>query len=160
MSHSPQSRQVLIDALAEGVRAYQRSTDALDDAVAAHLGINRTDLRCLDWLFDGPLAAGQLAEAAGLSSAAMTTLIDRLEAKGYVRRVRATDDRRKVLVEMTEHCRQVLGQLYGPIVVDGFTLLDRFSEADLALLRDYLAASRDLTDRHAARIRGLPPEPG
>lgn len=152
-------RQELLDALNMEVRAYQRSTDALDDAVADHLDINRTDLRCLDWLFDGPMAAGELAAAAGLSSAAMTALLDRLEAKGLVRRVRAAADRRKVLVEMTELGRQRAEQMYGPIVVEGVVLLERYTEAELALLRDFLVTSRALTDKHCARIRRLSLEP-
>ncbi|MCC6167847.1 MAG: MarR family transcriptional regulator [Caldilineaceae bacterium] len=152
-------RQELIDALSRAVNAYERSNDALDDAVADHLDINRTDLRCLDWLFDGPMAAGQLAEAAGLSSAAMTTLLDRLEAKGLVRRVRATSDRRKVLVEMTQRCRRLAAELYGPIVAEGATLLEPLSDAELMLLRDFLMTSRALTDKHRARIRRLSLEP-
>ena len=152
-------RQALIDALGRAVNAYQRSTDALDDAVADHLGINRTDLRCLDWLFDGPMSAGQLAEATSLSSAAMTTLLDRLEAKGLVRRVRATTDRRKVLVEMTKRGRQLAADLYGPIAAEGAALLEHLSDAELVLLRDYLVTARALTDRHCARIRKLSLDP-
>ena len=57
-----------MSAVGWATQAYQRSADALDDAVA-RLGLNRTDLRCLDWLADGPKSAGQLAEATGLSSA-------------------------------------------------------------------------------------------
>lgn len=148
-------RQQLLDALGRAVSAYQRSTDTLDDAVANHLGINRTDLRCLDWLYDGPMSAGQLAEAAGLTSAAMTTLLDRLEAKGFVRRERATTDRRKVLVEMTQTCRELVEDLYGPIAVEGVTLLESVSDAELGLLCDYLVTARGLNDRHCARIRRL-----
>src|SRR5947209_8034247 len=120
-----QRRQALIDGVGAAVQAFQRSTDAFDDVVCQRLGINRTDLRCLDWLFDTPLAAGQLAEATGLSSAATTALLDRLETRGLVRRVRSTTDRRKVLVEMTELARRAAGQFYGPLVSEGAALLDR-----------------------------------
>src|SRR3979411_2911783 len=94
-------RQALIAAIGMATQAFQRSTDAFDDAVAQRLGLNRSDLRCLDWLSDGPKSAGQLAAATGLTSAATTTLVDRLERRGLVRRVRDAADRRKVLVEMT-----------------------------------------------------------
>lgn len=154
MSH----RQELIDTLSTAVRAYQRSTDALDDAVAGRFGINRTDLRCLDWLFDGPVTAGHLADATGLSSAAMTALLDRLEAKGLVRRVRATTDRRKVLVEVTGLSRQIASQLYGPLVAEGAALLEAHTEVELELLAEYFAKTRALTDNHCARIRQLPPD--
>jgi DNA-binding MarR family transcriptional regulator len=148
-------RQELIDALSIAVNAYQRSNDALDDAVADYLGINRTDLRCLDWLYYGPMSAGQLAEATNLSSAAMTSLLDRLEAKGLVQRVRATNDRRKVLVEMTERGRQLASELYGPIAAEGVTFLEDLSDAELMLLHNYLTSSHALTDKHSERIRRL-----
>src|SRR5688572_9583845 len=103
-------------AVGVAAQAYQRSVDAFDDAVAERLGLNRTDLRCLDWLTGGPMSAGQLAEATALSSAATTTLLDRLEARDLVRRVRDTSDRRKVLVEMTEVGQRLTWQFYGPLV--------------------------------------------
>ena len=83
----PASRQDLVDQLGLAMQRYQRSTQAFDDAVGRHLGLNPADLRCLDWLADGPKTAGHLAEATGLRPAATTTLIDRLEGKGLVRRV-------------------------------------------------------------------------
>jgi DNA-binding MarR family transcriptional regulator len=150
VSHQP--RQALVAALGAAVQAYQRSTDALDDVVARRLGVNRTDLRCLDWLFEGPRAVGELARATGLSSAATTTLLDRLEDKGLVRRVRDGADRRKVLVELTEPGRRRVTGLYGPLVAEGVALLERYSDDELALLRAYLEQNRELTDGYRARL--------
>src|ERR687891_389561 len=86
-------RQALIRETGYALQAYQRSTQAFD--------LNPTDLRCLDWLADGPKSAGELAAGVALSTAATTTLIDRLERRGLVRRVRDPHDRRRVVVEMT-----------------------------------------------------------
>jgi DNA-binding MarR family transcriptional regulator len=138
------------------MRAYQRATDALDDAVADRFGINRTDLRHLDLLYDRPLSAGQLSERSGLSPAAMTTLIDRLERKGYVRRVRDANDRRRVFVELTDLARTSVWEMYGPLEQDGEQLLEGYSDEQLALVRDLLYADRDLTERHHRRIRSSP----
>ncbi len=146
-------RQALIASLGTALQAYQRSTDAFDDQVARLLKLNRTDLRCLDWLFDGPQTAGQLAEAIGLSSAATTTLLDRLEQRGLIRRVRDDADRRKVLAEMTELGYREAGQFYGPLAAEGQTMLARFSDDELQLLLDCLASTKEATDRHLARIR-------
>jgi DNA-binding MarR family transcriptional regulator len=146
------ARQALIAAVGQAAQASQRSTDALDDAVAVRLGVNRTDLRCLDWLFSGPMSVGQLTQATGLSSAATTTLLDRLEAKGLVQRRRDTTDRRKVLVEMTDFGRRLSGEVYLPIVGEGASLLERFSDEQLTAIREYLDASRDLIDDHRARL--------
>ena len=120
-------------------QAFQRASDAFDDVVADRLGLNRTDLRCLDWLFDGPKTAGQLAAATGLSSAATTTLLDRLERRGLVRRVRDAVDRRKVLVEMTEAGRQQTDTFYAPLAQAGARMLERFTDDQLTAMRDQLA---------------------
>ena len=72
----------------DAMQRYQRSVQAFDDAVGRHLQLGPADLRCLDWLVDGPKTAGQLSNATGLRPAATTALIDRLEKKGWVERVR------------------------------------------------------------------------
>jgi len=153
----PDRRQDLIAAAGRAMQAYQRSTQAFDDAVGTALGLNATDLRCLDWLTEGPRTAGELATLTDLSSAATTTLIDRLEEKGYVRRVRDTVDRRRVLVEMTEAGFERVNRCYGPLVVEGATLLDGVSLTQLEAMRDWLVAARELTDRHRARLSAADP---
>src|SRR5262245_65182456 len=117
-------RQDLIASAGWAMQAYQRSTQAFDDAVGRALDLNATDLRCLDWLVEGPRSAGDLAMLIDLSSAATTTLIDRLEEKGFVRRVRDAADRRRVMVEMTEEGLDRVNRCYGPLVQEGVALLD------------------------------------
>jgi DNA-binding MarR family transcriptional regulator len=146
------SRQQLLEAVATASREFQRSVDALDDAAAKQLGVNRTDLRTLDVLYDGPATPSALATATGMSPAAMTAALDRLEGRGYVRRVRDTADRRRILVEVTEEMQRAAGQLYGPIAVEGAEFVNRYTDAELALLGDFLHASKELYDRHRTRI--------
>jgi DNA-binding MarR family transcriptional regulator len=148
------SRQALIAEAGNAMQAYQRSTQAFDDAVGRAMGLGPTDLRCLDWLVDGPKAAGELSAGTGLSSAATTTLIDRLERKGFVQRVRDPGDRRRVLVEMTPQGRERVYRYYGPIVEEGSALFARVADEQIAQMRDWLVAARDLTDRHRDRITG------
>src|SRR5215217_510770 len=116
------SRQALIAATGYALQAYQRSTQAFDDAVGRAIGLNPTDLRCLDWLADGPKTDGELSAGTGLSSAATTTLIDRLERKGLVQRVRDSGDRRKVRVEMTPDGAARVGPFYSRLVEEGNAL--------------------------------------
>lgn len=148
-----EDRQLLIDSVRTAVHGCQRAADALDDAVAERFGINRTDLRHLDLLLDGPLSAGQLSERSGLSPAAMTTLIDRLERKGYVRRVRDGADRRRVFVELTDLARKFAWEAYGPVAQDTREVLRAYSDDQLAAMRDFLSADRELHQRHHQRIR-------
>lgn len=145
-------RQALIEAVGTAIRGCQRATDAMNDAVATRFGINRTDLRHLDLLYDGRLSAGQLSDRSGLSPAAMTALIDRLERKGYVRRTRDVTDRRRVFVELTEGARQARGETYAPLTHDNRELLAKYSDEQLALMRDFLCAERELNERHHRRM--------
>jgi DNA-binding MarR family transcriptional regulator len=146
-------RQALIAAAGEAMQAYQRATDGFDDVVAVRLGLNRTDLRCLDWLVDRPRSVGELSAATGLSSSATTTLVDRLEAKGFVQRVRDPADRRKVRVEMTAEARERTDALYGPLVQEGVELLSGRSDAELEAFHRFLVAARELTERHTVQLR-------
>lgn len=148
-----EDRQALMTAVGTAMRARQRASEALADAVAERLGINRTDLRHLDLLFDRPLSAGQLSERSGLSPAAMTSLIDRLERKGYVRRVRDASDRRRVFVELTDLARSLAWDAYGPLARDADELLNAYSDEQLAMVRDFLAADQQLRERHLRRVQ-------
>jgi DNA-binding MarR family transcriptional regulator len=152
MVRTTKARQALLAEAGYAMQAYQRSTQAFDDAVGRALGVNPTDLRALDWLVDGPKSAGQLSVGTGLSTAATTDLIDRLSQKGFVRRVPDPVDRRRVLVEMTEEGSTRVGRYYGPLVEEGSELLADVNDDQLASMRDWLVAARRLTDRHRQRL--------
>src|SRR6188768_3343897 len=137
------------------MQAYQRSTQAFDDEVGRVLGVNPVDLRCLDWLTEGPMTASRLAEATGLSAGATTSMIDRLERKGFVRRRRGEGDRRQVMVEFTDEGIRRVGELYGPLVAEGEPLLGSFSKEQLDVMRDQLVRMRELTDRQRERLRAI-----
>jgi DNA-binding MarR family transcriptional regulator len=138
------------------IRRHQNAQDLFDEAACAHLGINRSDGRALDILDQhGRLTAGQLARESGLSSGAITTLLDRLERAGYVRRVRDDVDRRRVLVEVTDEARRRTWEIWGPIAEQADRDLSRYSDAELAFVRDFLLQGRQLLAEHLERIRAL-----
>lgn len=145
-------------------RAFRELFSAVDtalDAAAARLGINRTDLRCLEVLDRrGPLPAGALADAVELSAAAVTKIVDRLVAVGYAERVRDTADRRRVVVRTTDRERARRQEVFMPLVADGMRLLDGCSDDELRLLRSVLERSTTLNRRHAARLGGEGPGSG
>lgn len=148
------ARRGLITEIGSAMQAYQRSTRAFDDAVGKALGLNSTDLRCLDWLAEGPKSAGEISIGTGLSSAATTDLIDRLEREGFVRRLRDAADRRRVLVEMTSPGRERVGRFHGLLEREASALLAGLSNEQLAQTRDWLIAARRTTDRQRERIGG------
>jgi DNA-binding MarR family transcriptional regulator len=154
MSHK---KDALIQDLANAVRAMQRATDLIDQATADYCGINRTDAHCLDLLDErGAMTAGQLAEQASLSPAAVTTVLDRLEGHGYVRRVRDSADRRRVMVEVTEQMVEITERLYGPLA-EAAVWLRRYSEQELGAILDFVVKSTEVQAERAAEIRALPP---
>jgi DNA-binding MarR family transcriptional regulator len=153
-------RQALIEAVRTALRGSQQAADAVADAVAERIGINRTDLRHLQLLCAGPLSAGQLSERSGLSRAAMTALIDRLERKGYVRRARDVTDRRRVFVEITDQATAATAEMYAPLTEDGQALLAGYTDEQLTVLRDFLAADQALSEHHHDRIHPECPQAG
>jgi DNA-binding MarR family transcriptional regulator len=146
------ARQLLIERLGAAVRRYQRTIDAFDDAVAAKLGVNRTDLRCLDWLADGPMTVGELAAAVGLTSAAATTLIDRLERRGYVVRQPDESDRRRTIVVPTGRLARHAAQIYGPLATLGVEATEPHDDVILGAICRFLEDSQAITDRHRALL--------
>jgi DNA-binding MarR family transcriptional regulator len=154
------SKEQLVDALGDAMQQYQRSVQAFDDTVGRRLGLGPADLRCLDWLVDGPKSAGQLSAATGLRPAATTALIDRLAKRGLVRRLRSESDRRTVLVEMTELGQRRTWEAYGPLVRAGQPMLEALSTEQLEFLTDYLRRITALTDEHRDLLARRDPADG
>jgi len=151
-----ETRRALTDDLIEEWRLLGAAHDIADQAVADYFGINRTDARCLDIIQRlGGVTAGRLARESGLSTGAVTTVLDRLERSGLARRTSDPDDRRRVLVEITSTARAAGEELSRPLVDAATEQMLRYSEEELTLLRDYHRTSRELTETHAERIRGL-----
>jgi DNA-binding MarR family transcriptional regulator len=149
------SKEELIEELMFEYRASQSAVDEMDDAACRALGINRTDGRCLDVIDrEGPVTAGRLAEASGLTTAAVTAVLDRLEKAGLAQRVRDPHDRRRVLVETTPLARRRGEQIYGPMM-EASKELRRYSIAELELLRDFSRRAKEVNQRRAAEVRGM-----
>jgi DNA-binding MarR family transcriptional regulator len=146
-------RNELLGRLALAIRASQNVSEAFDEQVAATLGINRTDLRCLDILDQrGPLTAGQLAEAMHLSTGAVTTLVDRLERAGYARRRRDTADRRRVLVELSPEVHARTEQFYEPLYHGTVRLLEGRSDRELAHMIDFLERGAAMVEAELGKL--------
>jgi len=138
------------------LREYLGSADAFDDAIARSLGIGRTDLRCLDILerHGGTMTAGALAEAAGLSTGAVTFLLDRLEAGGFVRRLRDPEDRRRVLVDLVPSANRRVFGLHEPMVMEMRALAQNFKTEELAIVTKFLDDARAIYDEALEGVRG------
>jgi DNA-binding MarR family transcriptional regulator len=153
---SRQKRDVF-DQLLDEVRSSQTATARFDQAVADAMGINRTDMRCLDILDrEGPMTAGRLAGATGLTSGAITSVIDRLERAGHVRRIRDTTDRRRVLVEMTPDSQRHAAAFYQGHMAEAERLYHRYTLEQMELLLEFVRGSRMFNERQAERLEKRP----
>ena len=138
----------------EELRLSGVTNDIADQVIADYLGLNRTDTRCLDIIerLDG-VSAGRLASEAGLSTGAVTTVLDRLERAGFARRVPDAGDRRRVLVELTPAARRELSELYAPLSEAPTRPLQGYTTAEGSLVRDFMRDNRRLNEAHAERVR-------
>lgn len=152
---SRDAKSALIEALGEVVVRWQDATQRHDEAVGEIFGLNPAERLCLSFLWDGPKAASAIARHTRLTPAAVTALIDRLEKRGFVRRLADPNDRRKVLVEAGEEARSVTEEAYLPLGEAGAALLAKYSEAELRIvsgvLTESLALQEEMTRQLLAR---------
>ena len=145
-------------------REVSARTILMHQAIAEKIGVSVTELKCLDYLTRGtPITAGGLAEITGLTTGAVTAMIDRLERMGLVRRERSTEDRRKVyIVPAHEDFGELFDAIYRPLSEAAEALAARYSEAELKLIYSYTLASIEMVKRQTERIRALEvvPVPG
>ena len=149
-----ESREDVLAEVAEELRLSAVTNDIADQVVADYLGLNRTDMRCLDIIerLDG-VSAGRLAAEAGLSSGAVTTVLDRLERAGYAVRVPDPRDRRRVLVELTPRAQRQLVELLAPLVAETVRQLEGYTTEQVSLVRDFMRDHRRLNETHTERVR-------
>lgn len=152
------SRRSRADVVAGLMRAWRRArlqTDLLDDTAFYKIGINRTDGRCLDALSEGPMTATALAQACGISQNALTSVVDRLAARGLVERVRDAADRRRVTVRLTPLADHISAQLYGPVVRFSLQQFEEYSTDELALIEGFINDGRAFQAAHMTYIAEL-----
>jgi DNA-binding MarR family transcriptional regulator len=116
----------------------------VSQTVAQKAGLNSVDLECLDLLVTGgPATAGQLGQRTGLTSGAVTGLIDRLERAKFVRRKSDRTDRRKVLVEVRTDRMEALDAMFRPVNQVMTALLQQYSPDQLSEFADFLEKASD-----------------
>jgi DNA-binding MarR family transcriptional regulator len=144
----------LVLQLGPVMQEFQRALDVLDQRAADQLGLNRTDMQCLELAMGGAtLTPGELATAAGLTTGGVTTAIDRLERAGYVTRVRDDADRRRVLVQPTAKAVEQAMGIFGPLVEEGNVYLRGLDDTTLTHLAEFMRFNTRLYNAHAERLR-------
>jgi DNA-binding MarR family transcriptional regulator len=151
------SKRQLVEELIREFRTSGNQDNAFEGLAARQLGVNETDLRCLNIIENtGGLSAGELAARSALSGGAVTGVVDRLETAGLARRVLDPRDRRRVLVEVTPAFRDSAARIWGPMAADWHsTLSKQFTIDELELIVDFLRATTRIGRRHLHRLGGI-----
>lgn len=124
-------------------------------AVADRVGMNPADVECLDILSEsGPVTAGELAELTGLTTGAVTGLIDRLEKAGYVQRERDLSDRRRVIVQPLPKAQNDFLPLYEGLQQAIGRVCSSYSDEQLNLLLGFFSRLEPIFYQEIARLRG------
>jgi DNA-binding MarR family transcriptional regulator len=153
---SRKSRSELLDAIGDQFRINQNRADVFDEIASQILGLNRTDMLCLDIVSRrGRVTAGELAREAGLTSGGATAVVDRLERAGYLRRVRDDEDRRRVWLEVTPEMFEKSAPIWGPMKEAWESQAKDLTVEQLEFLLDFLERGNDLSEQQIERLRRL-----
>jgi DNA-binding MarR family transcriptional regulator len=160
MSSAGTRKAELIRTLSLEIRRMSAQSVLVSSAVAERVGLSSSDLECLDFIVtaaSGALTPGELAAAVGLTSGAITGVVDRLESAGYVRREADASDRRKVrLVAVESRVRQA-GIYYERLGQRMEALWAQMTESQLRSVLDFSRRTLELSAKELAHIRTLPP---
>lgn len=155
MSSPSSERRAIEAALDRALRETSAQSVLFSQAVADRVGMNPTDLESLDMLArHGPMTAGRLAEMTGLTTGAITGLVDRLERHGYARREPHPTDRRSVIVRpLIENAERDLGPAYVAMSEAMDALMSRYGDEELAVIADFMTRAATITAEQIARLR-------
>src|SRR5919202_2192422 len=149
-------REEIIQVIIEKFREMSTETIMFHQAVADVLGLHITDHKCLDFIYhSGAMPAGRLAELTGLTTGAVTGIIDRLEGAGYVRRTNDPNDRRRTIVEpiRNKKLEKKIEMIFTPFHQRMYQLFSLYSDSELAFLVDVLTKSIELTREESRKLR-------
>ena len=135
------------------------ATILFHSAVADSMGVSITDAKCRSLLLQlGPMTAGALALRLGLTSGAVTGVIDRLERVQLVRRTADQKDRRRVVVEPLSNPRrdQAIARLFEPMAKRVTALIAACGEEERATILEFLTNACEILEEETARLRARP----
>jgi DNA-binding MarR family transcriptional regulator len=136
-------------------RELATKTVLFHSALAGRLGLSATDLKCLDLLRESqtPMTATNLVDLTGLTGGAITGVADRLEAAGFVERVRDPKDRRRWELRPLPDRQLEVAALFAPLARAMSELCDAYSTHELSVIIDFLTKLSDLMEVQTDRMR-------
>ena len=158
-SGSQEKRADLLGELARELRQFTGLGASFFRAAAARIGMTVTDMQVMDLLeSSGPTTAGQLADLTGLTTGAITGMLNRLEETGLVRRERDPNDGRRVIVrlERGKDERHKIGPMFASLEKAWNELASDYDDEQLAFLLEFLKRSNAMSRREIVQLREAP----
>lgn len=153
MSSHQLPREDLIEAVLQASRESSTLAVFFHASMAERVGLGATEEKTLALLSRlGPLTAGEIASHTGLTTPSVTGLLDRLESKGMVRRVRDPHDRRRVIVEPNQERLAELDEMFYSLQETFRELLARYSDEQLVTIVDFLSRSAQRSQEFIASL--------
>jgi DNA-binding MarR family transcriptional regulator len=133
------TRKQLLEAVIQASSENSTIAVFMHTIIAERVGLGATETKTLFILSSqGALTAGEIAQHTGLTTSSVTSLIDRLESKGFVKRVRDTHDRRRVIVERNEERLLDLAQVFNSLQEKFMDFLETYSDDQLSTIADFV----------------------
>jgi DNA-binding MarR family transcriptional regulator len=148
-------RRELLSRLWDLGRKISTQTVFLHQAIAQSVGLNATDTKCIDLIIahpNGLVTAGRLSDMTGLTTGAITHILDRLERRRFIERVRDTDDRRKVFVRVRPESLEPLFPKYEAMGKAYMALAEQYRDTELQLICEYLQKTSEVSESELAKI--------
>lgn len=153
VNSSRDEKAELVQRLGTLIVRWQEATQRYDEEVGAMFQLGPAERLCLSFLTSGPQTASAIARATRLTPAAVTSLIDRLEARNFVRRQSDPHDRRKVLVEAAEATFALIRRAYEPMATEGAVALGKRSIEELRLLAEVIEEVMEIQNRMTEQLQ-------
>jgi MarR family transcriptional regulator, organic hydroperoxide resistance regulator len=142
-----------IYSLMTAIRRLTRSSLMFQYAIAEKMNLNPSDAECIDFLMEmGPSTAGDLAKVTRLTTGAITSVIDRLEKAGFVKRQSDPNDRRKVIISFIPKKHEIAKRYYAAMAQDVYDLFSGYSQAKLKSIQQHSEALTAVFQKHADEI--------
>ncbi len=150
-------RADMVQTLTWEVRRVTSASVMMSSAIAHRVGMGPNDVRCAEILTrNGPMTAGRLAELSGLTTGAITGVVDRLEKAGWARREPAPDDRRCIIIRPMPRESLAIAGLYDSYVRALEELLAEYDDEQLEMIMGFVGRLATTIDQEAAKMRGGP----
>lgn len=156
MSRPTKTRNQILKDLDWRLRNFTTSAVLAANSIAQQVGMGANELKCAELLVRmGPMSAGKLAELAGLTTGAITGIVDRLEKAGWAKRVADPNDRRRVIIHPGPQETETVDGLYSAYMNSLIKFLAGYSDDELILITEFIDGLIKLNHEQADNSKQL-----